>query len=103
MDIFYRSILLFTVLLLVVKILGNKQIKQLTFYDYVVGITIGSIGADTIISLDISVWDGVLGIVLFSGFGYILNLISTTFHSTEKIIEGVPIVLFENNNWIRLY
>ena len=53
MEIFYRSILIFIILMIMVKLLGNKQLKQLTLYDYVVGISIGSIGADTIISLDI--------------------------------------------------
>ena len=100
MEIFYRAFLLFVVLLLVVKLLGNKQIKQLTLYDYVVGITIGSIGADTIISLDISVWDGVLGIILFGAFGYILNLLSSTFHTTEKLLEGVPLILFEKDHFM---
>ncbi len=100
MEIFYRSILIFIILMIMVKLLGNKQLKQLTLYDYVVGISIGSIGADTIISLDISVWDGILGIVSFGAFGYLLNLISYTFHKTEKIIEGEPLLLFEKNHFI---
>jgi uncharacterized membrane protein YcaP (DUF421 family) len=40
-----RSTIAFFVLLLLVRLLGKRQVSQLTFFDYVVGITIGSIAA----------------------------------------------------------
>jgi hypothetical protein len=40
-----RSIIAFIVLLFLVRLLGKQQVSQLTFFDYVVGITIGSIAS----------------------------------------------------------
>ena len=40
------------VLFILTKIMGNKQISQLNLFDYIVGITIGSIAAETAINLD---------------------------------------------------
>jgi len=40
-----RSIIGFFTLLIMARILGKQQISQLTFFDYVLGITIGSIAA----------------------------------------------------------
>ena len=36
----------FTVLFLIAKFIGHKQIAQLDFFDYITGITIGSIAAE---------------------------------------------------------
>jgi len=38
-----RSVISFFVLLLLVRLMGKQQVAQLTFFDYIVGITIGSI------------------------------------------------------------
>ncbi len=60
METILRSFVMFIVLFLIVKILGKKQLKNLTLYDYVLSITIGSITADSIISLDTSLYDGII-------------------------------------------
>ena len=43
--IFFTSLLSAAVLFLLTKLMGNKQISQLNMFDYVTGITIGSIAA----------------------------------------------------------
>ncbi|WP_410771861.1 hypothetical protein [Fontibacillus sp. BL9] len=40
------------------RLLGKKQISQLTFFNYVTGITIGSIAADFTVDQDITVTEG---------------------------------------------
>ena len=41
-----RGIIAFFTLLIFARLLGKQQISQLTFFDYVLGITIGSIAAN---------------------------------------------------------
>lgn len=50
-HIILRTILVLVILFLVFKLLGKKQISEMNMFDYITGITIGSIVAD--ISLDI--------------------------------------------------
>ena len=50
--VFIRSIVTIVVLFLLAKVMGKKQISQLNLFDYIVGITIGSVAAD--ISLDLN-------------------------------------------------
>ena len=40
------SLLSIAVLFLLAKLMGTKQVSQMTMFDYVVGITIGSIAAE---------------------------------------------------------
>ncbi len=99
MEIIFRSIIMFIFLFLIVKILGKKQIKNLTLYDYVLSITLGSIAADSIISLDTPLYDGLISLVTFALIGYLASLLSLYNHTVEEIMDGEPITLFENNNF----
>ena len=99
MKIVYRSIIMFVALFLVVKLLGKKQIKNLTLYDYVLSITIGSIAADSIISVDTPLYDGLIALLIFTIIGYITSILTYHNHNIEELVDGEPLVLFENNNF----
>ncbi len=99
MEIVIRAIVMFIVLFLIVKLLGKKQIKNLTLYDYVLSITLGSIAADSIISLDTPIYDGIIALVVFAIIGYVTSLLSYHSHTVEEIMDGEPLILFENNNF----
>ncbi len=90
---------MFLILFLVVKLLGKKQIKNLTLYDYVLSITMGSITADTIISLDTPLYDGILALLVFAIVGYIVSVLSFHSHNVEELVDGEPLILFENDNF----
>ena len=99
MEILIRSLIMFALLFLIVKILGKKQIKNLTLYDYILSITIGSIAADSIISIDTPLYNGIIALLVFGIIGYITSLISYHNHAVEEIVDGEPLVLFENDNF----
>lgn len=99
MEIIYRSIVMFLFLFIIVKILGKKQIKNLTLYDYIISITLGSIAADSILSLEYPITDGVLAIVVFGILGYLISLLSYNNHTVEEIVDGEPLILYENEDF----
>ncbi len=99
MEIIYRSIVMFLFLFIIVKILGKKQSKNLTLYDYILSITLGSIVADAILSLEDPITNGVIALVVFGLLGYLISLLSYNSHTIEEIMDGEPLVLFENNNF----
>ena len=51
-HIFIRSIVFILVLILMTRLLGKKQISEISFFEYVSGITIGSIAGEVIMGLD---------------------------------------------------
>ena len=55
MDIVYiigLSLFSIAVLFLLTKLMGNKQVSQMTMFDYITGITIGSIAAEMATELE---------------------------------------------------
>ncbi len=99
METLKRSLIMFFILFIIVKLLGKKQIKSFTLYDYILSITIGSITADTIISTDTPLLDGIIALSIFGIIGIILSLVTSHNHSAEEIVDGEPLVLFENDNF----
>ena len=60
-----RSIFSFIFLLIICRILGKQQISQLTFFDYIVGITIGSIAASLSVDQNIKITNGIAGLAVW--------------------------------------
>jgi Predicted membrane protein len=94
-ETIFRTSVAYIVLLLLSRIIGRKLISQVTFFDFVVGLTFGSLAVHISLDQDSS-W--VLGIVssititilvLLTDF---MSLKSALFH---KIEEGEPIVLIQ--------
>lgn len=53
------------VLFFLTKLMGNREISQLNMFDYIVGITIGSIAAEMSTSLEDNFWEPVVAMVVY--------------------------------------
>ena len=62
----FRTILVLMILFFIAKMLGKKQVSQLNLFDYIVGITIGSIAADISLDLEKDLIAGVVSLLLYS-------------------------------------
>lgn len=96
MLILIRSIVAFLLLLLMTRIMGKKQISQLTFFDYCVGITIGSIAATMSVDQNVKVANGLLALLVWGLFPIILAYLSLKSMRFTKIIDGSPTILIRN-------
>jgi uncharacterized membrane protein YcaP (DUF421 family) len=91
-----RSIISFFTLLIFAKILGKQQISQLTFFDYVLGITIGSIAAELTTDLSTRAWPQWVGLLSWAALGYLMEYITMKWRYAAKYIEGEPTIVIMN-------
>lgn len=94
-DIWQTS-LVFISLLTFTRFLGNTQVGQLTFYEYISGITIGSIAATVAASEPDRVWSHFFDLLLFIILTYIISLITIKSRPLRKVIEGGPTLMIRN-------
>lgn len=90
----------FVVLFLIAKIIGYKQISQLDFFDYITGITIGSIAAEMATELE-EPWKPFVAMIIYGAISLILSIMSNKFIRTRKYINGKPIILMDNGKLYR--
>lgn len=84
----------FAVLFLSAKIVGHKQISQLDFFDYITGITIGSIAAEMATELE-EPWKPLTAMLLYGGITWLLSVTSIKFPRTRKYLNGTPTILMD--------
>lgn len=85
---------------IIAKITGHKQISQLDFFDYVNGITIGSIAAELSTELENPVQPFV-AMIVYGLVAYMLSVISGKIPRLRKYINGTPTILFSNGKLYR--
>lgn len=87
-------------LFIVTKIMGHKQVAQLDFFDYVNGITIGSIGAELATELE-KPYKPLIALAVYCGVSLILNMLAHKLPRTRKYINGTPTILFNGGKLYR--
>ncbi|KAF2428383.1 DUF421 domain-containing protein [Bacillus subtilis] len=96
LEVVIRSLLFVVVLFLITKWLGKKQLSELSFFEYVVGITIGSIGAEVITGLERNMFNGIIGIVVFAAIPFLAGLLSLKSKGFRNFIEGKATVFIKD-------
>jgi uncharacterized membrane protein YcaP (DUF421 family) len=96
LHIVVRGLIFLFVLFFVIKILGKKQLSQLSYFEYVAGITIGSIGAEVVIGLDGHIMHGILGIVVFAGVPFLVGMLSLKSKKFRDFVEGKGVIFIKD-------
>lgn len=91
-----RSIISFFFLLLLVKLIGKQQVSQLTYFDYVVGITVGSIASTLSVQVNENTWATITGMIVWALLAIILAFIGLKSTLFRKVVEGVPEIIIQN-------
>lgn len=96
MEVLYIFVLAagsFLTLFILDKLMGHRQISQMSFFDYVVGITIGSIAAEMATNLDQSWYYGVIAMSVYAAIEILFSFLSRKSTKARKILNGNPIIL----------
>lgn len=80
---------------LLTKLIGYRQMSQMSMFDYVNGITIGSIAAEMATSLEENFVQPLVAMVVYSLAAILLSWCSSKSMKMRKIIEGKPLVLLD--------
>lgn len=94
-----RSVIAVIVLFIISRLTGPRQISQLTFYDYIVGISIGSIAAMAV-EKSISIIDMAVSMIVFGGFAIAFAYSTSKSMFLRKAFSGKPSIMIYNGKII---
>ena len=100
LTVILTSILSAVALFIIAKIMGHKQMSQLDFFDYITGITIGSIAAELATELE-KPWQPLLAMVIYGAIAFLLSVLSCKFPATRKYVNGTPTIVLDNGKLYR--
>ncbi len=100
LGIIYRTFLVLIILFLIAKLMGKKQISQLNIFDYIIGITIGSIAADISLDIEKDLIAGIVSLFIYGIVSLVITHITMVSIKLRRFIIGVPTVLVEHGKII---
>ena len=93
-----KGITSIVVLFILSKVMGRKQVSQLNVFDYIIGISIGSIAAEMTLNNDINFYEGVFAISIYAIFSYLITLLTNKSILSRRLLIGSPTVIIEDGN-----
>lgn len=100
LNVLGRTLLMIVILFVLVKLMGKKQVSQMNLFDYLIGITIGSIVADISLDIEKNLISGIVCLVIYGILSVFISYVTMKNIKLRRFLIGVPTVLIENNKII---
>ncbi|RNB92365.1 DUF421 domain-containing protein [Brevibacillus fluminis] len=96
LNIVVRSIGALVYLFILTKIVGKRQIRQLTYIEYIVGISIGSIAAFMATEMDGPLYHSLIAMTIFALFPILSEYLSLKSKVVRNVVEGNATILIKD-------
>lgn len=96
LEIIFRSLLMLVVLFLLAKLLGKKQLANLSYYEYIAGITIGSIAAEISTGLEKEIITGIYSLAIWVLIPFLIGYIGLKNKKVRDFVEGTSTIVIQN-------
>ena len=95
-----RGILIYVLGLILSKLIGIKIISQMNFFDFIMGVSIGSMIAKIIIDKDHVVFSGIIALIIFTLLTIATSYLNLKSYTARRIINAKTLILIENGRII---
>lgn len=93
---FLRATIGFFTLLIFTRVLGKQQVSELTVFDYILGITIGSTASSLTTDLTSSALPHWVALLTWVGFALLMQVVTVKWRKASKLVDGEPSVVIMN-------
>lgn len=94
-EMIMRTTITFFVLLLMTRLMGGKQLSQLTFFNYITGIALGSIAAKFTSNVETNFLNGMTSLLWWSLLTLLIGYITMQSTRARRTIDGGPIIVIK--------
>ncbi|MBT2688308.1 DUF421 domain-containing protein [Bacillus sp. ISL-47] len=90
-----RSSFIILGLFFITKLLGKKQLSKLSFFEYIVGITVGDIAGTLSMDPELSLRDGITALLIWAFVPLFISILSLKSKPFRDFVEGKPTTFIE--------
>ncbi len=87
-EVVIRSFSIIVGLFFITKLLGKKQLSKLSFFEYIIGITVGDIAGTITMDVELNIVNGVVSILIWTLFPIVVSHVSLKSKKFRDIVEG---------------
>ena len=99
---FIRTTIIFSVLLILIRLMGKRQIGEMQPFEFIVTLIIADLACVPMADVSIPLIYGIVAVVTLFGLHQLLSLIEQMGGFAKKVISGKPSVVI-NKNGVDLY
>ena len=96
MDIVLRATVMFAVLFLLLRLMGKRELAEMTPFEFVMLVVIGDLIQQGVTHNDFSLTGAGLAVMTFAFWGLVLNFVSNKSPRVESLIDGQPSVIIRD-------
>lgn len=100
-EITLRLAVTYFAMLIMARFMGKIQLSQLTFFNYVTGITVGTITATMIFTPGFVLAKGLYALLLWGVLTMLLEYLSIKSTGLRRIIDGQPAILIQHGEVVK--
>ena len=100
LKILISSVVSLVALFLLSKLMGNKQVSQLSMFDYIIGISIGSIAAEMATEIETPI-NSLLAMTVYAVIAFAVSIVSEKSIKIREYLTGRPLILMNNGKIYR--
>lgn len=94
-QVVVQTIISFFVLLTLTRFLGKKQLSHLTFFNYVTGITIGSMAANMVVLKTIVYTKFLVSLIVWCALTTLISYIALKSGKARTLLDGQPTIVIK--------
>ena len=107
-EVSLHIVILFTSALIVIRLMGNRTVGQLSPFDFVIMVGLGDIIITAAMDKGQTIFRGIEGLITLLVLQQLLSYLSLKSTTVRKWVEGTPVTLIENgkiieSNFVKTY
>lgn len=95
-----RALISLLILFLITKIIGKKQVSELSLFDYVISISIGNFAAEISMNIDVQLMNGIIAVSIFGFIAMAISILTMKSILLRRLVIGSPTILIENGKFV---
>lgn len=100
LNVCLRAVLSLVTLFLVIKLIGKKQVSELSLFDYVISISIGNFAAEISMNLDYQTINGLIAVLIFGLVAWLVSYLSMKSVLLRRFFMGSPTIIIQNGKFV---
>ncbi len=95
-----RAVFSLITLFLITKMIGKRQVSELSLFDYVISISIGNFAAEMTMNLDSQVLNGFVSVLIFGLIATIVCILTTKSILLRRFLMGTPTIIIQDGKFV---
>ena len=96
-----RSAVSIVVLFAFTRLIGKRQMANMSLFDYINGMTIGSIAGEMATGVERNLWVGVIAMSFYGGVVFLMDFIDRKSIRARRFFSGTPTLLFQDGKFLK--